>query len=361
MQTIQRSAAADRAPAAAPAVAASPGRDDHPAHAAATRSRSCGSPRPGSRRPATRRWGCSRFLRRLRALERAPRRLPGPLGGREKIAMSLLSLRTETMSDSLAKKIGRIRKTGFTLAPEAATERMRAVINKAIARRTRSARSTRVPERLVASPYFMIGPDERDEDVVAIGPTSRGGARTARRALPKGEVRGDPPRGLDVRAEAVHALPVGADDLPGGDPSAPGAHHRRARRASRRDPVQAACTRASRRSRARSRSATGAAATAVLAAYRSGQRLDGWSEWFDEGRWLAAFDACERARSRARLVRALSPPRRGPALGRIDCGVTKPYLVASRPPGTWPRWRTASSPRAASAARATTRSSRTDS
>ena len=48
----------------------------------------------------------------------------------EKIAMSLPSLRTETMSDSLAEKIGRIRKTGFTLAPEAATERMRAVINK---------------------------------------------------------------------------------------------------------------------------------------------------------------------------------------------------------------------------------------
>ncbi|HEX9190103.1 MAG TPA: TIGR03960 family B12-binding radical SAM protein, partial [Vicinamibacteria bacterium] len=48
----------------------------------------------------------------------------------ERISLSLPSLRTETMNDALAEKIARVRKTGFTLAPEAATERMRAVINK---------------------------------------------------------------------------------------------------------------------------------------------------------------------------------------------------------------------------------------
>ena len=91
--------------------------------------------------------------------------------------MSLPSLRTETMSDSLAKKIGRIRKTGFTLAPEAATERMRAVINKG----NREEDLLRAVDSVFRNGwslklYFMIGlPEERDEDVVAIA-DSRGGA-----------------------------------------------------------------------------------------------------------------------------------------------------------------------------------------
>jgi radical SAM-linked protein len=70
------------------------------------------------------------------------------------------------------------------------------------------------------------------------------------------------------------------------------------------------------------------AGTAVLAAFRAGQRLDGWTEWFDERRWQEAFGACERehgvgvdhfARRRRRLDEALP-------WDRIDCGVTKPYL-----------------------------------
>src|SRR5437762_6790356 len=50
--------------------------------------------------------------------------------GPENIGISLPSLRTETMSEKLAAQIKRVRKSGFTVAPEAATERMRRVINK---------------------------------------------------------------------------------------------------------------------------------------------------------------------------------------------------------------------------------------
>src|SRR5207248_2203715 len=50
--------------------------------------------------------------------------------GPENIGISLPSLRTETMSEKLASQIKRVRKSGFTVAPEAATERMRRVINK---------------------------------------------------------------------------------------------------------------------------------------------------------------------------------------------------------------------------------------
>src|SRR2546423_12647078 len=50
--------------------------------------------------------------------------------GPENIGISLPSLRTETMSEKLASQIKRVRKSGFTVAPEAATERMRRGVNK---------------------------------------------------------------------------------------------------------------------------------------------------------------------------------------------------------------------------------------
>jgi radical SAM family uncharacterized protein/radical SAM-linked protein len=50
----------------------------------------------------------------------------------EKIAVSLPSLRPGTTDESLMVNIKRVRKTGFTLAPEAASEKLRRVINKNI-------------------------------------------------------------------------------------------------------------------------------------------------------------------------------------------------------------------------------------
>jgi radical SAM-linked protein len=66
----------------------------------------------------------------------------------------------------------------------------------------------------------------------------------------------------------------------------------------------------------------------VLQAFRLGQRLDGWTEWFDEGRWNAAFAEMERVHGvgldwfvyRGRRLDEVLP------WDRIDCGVTKAYL-----------------------------------
>jgi radical SAM family uncharacterized protein/radical SAM-linked protein len=46
------------------------------------------------------------------------------------VALSLPSLRVKSLSPALAQQIARVRKTGFTIAPEAASARLRAVINK---------------------------------------------------------------------------------------------------------------------------------------------------------------------------------------------------------------------------------------
>ncbi|MBI5286990.1 MAG: DUF2344 domain-containing protein [Deltaproteobacteria bacterium] len=48
----------------------------------------------------------------------------------KKVAISLPSLRVGTLSTGLAEEIKRVRKTGFTLAPEAGTDRLRRIINK---------------------------------------------------------------------------------------------------------------------------------------------------------------------------------------------------------------------------------------
>ena len=50
----------------------------------------------------------------------------------DRIAVSLPSLRVGTLTDELIDEIKKVRKTGFTLAPEAGSERMRRVINKGI-------------------------------------------------------------------------------------------------------------------------------------------------------------------------------------------------------------------------------------
>ncbi len=47
-----------------------------------------------------------------------------------RVGLSLPSLRVESLSPALIAQIKRVRKTGFTLAPEAGSERLRRSINK---------------------------------------------------------------------------------------------------------------------------------------------------------------------------------------------------------------------------------------
>ncbi|MCI0409462.1 MAG: TIGR03960 family B12-binding radical SAM protein, partial [Acidobacteria bacterium] len=48
----------------------------------------------------------------------------------EKTSLSLSSLRPSSLNERIAEQIRRVRKTGFTMAPEAGTQRLRDVINK---------------------------------------------------------------------------------------------------------------------------------------------------------------------------------------------------------------------------------------
>jgi radical SAM superfamily enzyme YgiQ (UPF0313 family) len=48
----------------------------------------------------------------------------------ENVSVSLSSMHASTMTEGLAQQIRRVRKSGFTIAPEAGTQRLRDVINK---------------------------------------------------------------------------------------------------------------------------------------------------------------------------------------------------------------------------------------
>lgn len=89
----------------------------------------------------------------------------------KRVALSVPSLRVDTLTDEMIAQIRRVRKTGFTVAPEAGSARLRAVINKNITEAQIEATIQRVFRagwRLIKL-YFMIGlPTETDEDLQGI-------------------------------------------------------------------------------------------------------------------------------------------------------------------------------------------------
>lgn len=92
------------------------------------------------------------------------------------LSISLPALRADSFSVTLAEAIARGRRTGFTFAPEAATERLRATINKPISTAQMLDVAREVFERgwRTIKLYFMIGlPGERMEDVRAIADLAR--------------------------------------------------------------------------------------------------------------------------------------------------------------------------------------------
>ncbi len=91
--------------------------------------------------------------------------------GASGLSMSLPSLRIETASADLLDKLGDTRRSGFTFAPEAATERMRNIINKSVPHEQvlETARAVYARGWRTIKFYFMIGhPEETIEDVWAI-------------------------------------------------------------------------------------------------------------------------------------------------------------------------------------------------
>ena len=94
----------------------------------------------------------------------------------QNIAISLPSLRIESVSVSLMDALSGKRRSGFTLAPEAATERLRNIINKPISDQQLLDTAEEIYQHgwHTIKLYFMIGhPTETLEDVRAIADLSK--------------------------------------------------------------------------------------------------------------------------------------------------------------------------------------------
>lgn len=94
-----------------------------------------------------------------------------PYTEKERINLSLPSLRVDNFSKELMDEVKKVRKSGLTFAPEAGTQRLRDVINKNVTEEEIMNTCRTAFEGGYASVklYFMLGlPTETDEDVAAI-------------------------------------------------------------------------------------------------------------------------------------------------------------------------------------------------
>lgn len=90
---------------------------------------------------------------------------------RDRVSISLPSLRVGTLTPEMIEAIAGTRKTGFTLAPEAGTERLRRVINKPVSEQDLLDTAEAIFKNgwSVLKLYFMIGlPTETEEDIEGI-------------------------------------------------------------------------------------------------------------------------------------------------------------------------------------------------
>ncbi len=109
----------------------------------------------------------------------------------ERVAISLPSLRVGTLTKGLIDEIKRVRKTGFTLAPEAATERLQGIINKRTDEKELLETTAQVFDAgwNLIKLYFMTGlPGEREEDLQGIVSLSQRIARQGGRGKRRGNV-----------------------------------------------------------------------------------------------------------------------------------------------------------------------------
>ena len=197
------------------------------------------------------------------------------------VALSLPSLRVKSLSGHLARQIKRVRKTGFTLAPEAGTQRLRDVINKDLTDDDllRAAEMACSLGWRSLKLYFMVGlPTETDEDLEGIAELTRRLKRASRVQLNLGVAHFTPKAhtpfqwhpGSDVAAISERLFKVkDFTKAPGLTPkwNAPGASW-----------VEAILARGDRR-----------LGPVLEKVFRAGARFEAWGDRFDPRLWTEAL------------------------------------------------------------------------
>ena len=207
---------------------------------------------------------------------------------RDRVGVSLPSLRMDAFSVGLADRVRQVRRTGLTFAPEAGTQRLRNLINKNVTDQDimNTAKAAFESGWGLIKLYFMIGlPTETEEDVRGIASISKELVSLSRNIrghparvtvsvasfVPKSHTpfQWEPQDGIEVIEEkqALLASLLRQKSIHFDWHDA------------RASLVEAVFARGDRRLDA-----------PLERAWQIGARFDGWSEMFDYGRWRQAFD-----------------------------------------------------------------------
>lgn len=242
---------------------------------------------------------------------------------RRNLTISLPSLRIESFSVEIMDKLKGVRQGGFTLAPEAATDRMRNIINKPIQKELllNTAREVYARGWQSLKLYFMIGqPGETMDDVQAIADLcklviSEGRKVIGKRASLHAGISTFVPKphtpfqwaALDPLPSVLEKQNLLKDQLRG-----PGMKMTWSN--PRETILEAALSRGDRN-----------IARVIETAWRNGAKFDAWQDQFNYNVWMDAFDAHEINpefyTSRPRASDEVFP------WDHIHTGVTKRYLM----------------------------------
>ncbi len=135
----------------------------------------------------------------------------------KRVAVSFPSLRIESVVGRLAEEVKRVRKTGFTIAPEAGTERLRKVINKELDEGVLFQGLSDLFSKgwKNIKLYFMMGlPTEKEEDLRGIIDLSE------KDCFPRREAEGPSQyqcQCLHLCSQTPYPFPVGIPNPFGGD------------------------------------------------------------------------------------------------------------------------------------------------
>ncbi|MFC1826459.1 TIGR03960 family B12-binding radical SAM protein [Thermodesulfobacteriota bacterium] len=236
------------------------------------------------------------------------------------VSVSMPSMRVGTLTPEIMNQIKRVRKTGFTLAPEAGTDRLRQVINKGIteADLLETCKDAHIMGWKLLKFYFMFGlPTETLEDVKAIaGLVQRAAQTSVDRRLrinvsvatfvpkPHTPFQWEPQISMEEAFAKIDllkkTLPRGNYKLKWHDP--------------RQSFLEGVMSRGDRR-----------LSEVVEEAWQRGARLDAWTEHFDLNIWLEAAEACNLDLSQYLRQRGFSETL---PWQHLDTGVDEEFLKA---------------------------------
>src|SRR5678815_3202938 len=244
-----------------------------------------------------------------------------------RVGVSVSSLRPYGLTEHLAEQIGRVKKTGFTIAPEAGSQRMRDVLNKGITEENilMAARNASRQGWDLIKLYMMIGViGETDDDLQAIVDLGHKIYDVQRAELRKAKGRLQPRINLSASShipkpfapfqwmamETVETLYAKQQFIAE-------RVHRKGIKFKRHhvevSQLEGVMSRGDRR-----------VAAAIEIAYRKGCRFDGWTEYFRYDLWLDAF---REAGLDFTIYLAELPLESTLPWDHIDCLVEKKFLL----------------------------------